>query len=279
MSNWFECVNEQLSSSGIRNISNYVKQSSAATASPIDQFYQALQENLALGTPNALQLNHHLGPLIGVGIVSSTENYFRGVFSQLLMICPTSRSKASSQSINLGSVLWHGSNSLERAAFERTTFSDPEKIADVMKKFFDHPIDQSSPLRGQLNIYSEICELRHCIVHSRGYIQGKNAVALSISSSADDLEVNIGYREVQEIGEVCAGLVRAFNTNLFQLMCERWADSWRRSPFWNSAEENKIFNQLWDVFFSKYDDNKNTISPKFGRVKCRNEVKRQHGLM
>lgn len=279
MSNWKECINEQLSSSGISDITKYVKSATISTSAPIDRFYSSLQKYLTLGNIAALQASPNLGPLVAVGVVAATEDYFRGVFSELLVICPNSRRKSASQAINLGSVLWHRGNVVERAAFERTAFSNPAAISEVLNKFFDYPIDKISPLKGQLDAFHDVCELRHCVVHSSGYIQGKNAVALEIAATGSDLEIDIGYAEVQEIAEVCAGMIRTFNTNMFAIMCERWATSWRNTPFWNTANENALFNTLWKIFYSDIDAKRNALNPVFGPVKCRNEIKREYGLI
>jgi hypothetical protein len=278
VSHWSECVNQQLGSSGIADIHSYVRPCAATTDPPIDVFYRSLDELLKVGTPASITSDPVIGRLIVVGCVSATENYFRNVFSQILKICPTSRKRAAKQTVNFGSVLWHGAADLERGAFEGRAFSDPDTIVEYCQKFVGLEIAKASPLRFHLSHFATICELRHCIVHSDGLIQGNNATSLQMNPSNTRLAVAIGFAQVQEAAAICAGMVRAFNTEFFKLLSTRWAINWRQEPYWASTVEYAEFRKIWSIFYSKLDAVRGALSPHHSVVRCRNLVKREFNI-
>jgi hypothetical protein len=276
VSHWSTSVNEQLGSTGIADISYYVEPLAKKTPSPIDVYYESLQALLSAGNAATLSSNPILGSLIVIGIVSATEDYFRAVFSRILKICPSARKRASDQSINFGSVLWLSQGEVERGALERTPLSDPDAIKRIARSFvaFDIP----GPLAVHLNYFEQICELRHCIVHSAGHIQGKNAISLELPQATDRLRVKVGYSGVQEIASICAGMVRSFNTELFKAMAHRWAIDWRKSPSWDKNNEDHLFQQIWTIFASKSDRSRSAVTPRYGMSICKKRIKQEYGL-
>lgn len=277
MSHWSECINEQLGSTGLDDVKTYTLPVVASATSPIDDFYIALEALLAAGSPEAMGGKSVLGPLLAVGLVSATENYLRGVFSGILKICPVSRKKAAEHAISFGSVLWYGDAGVERSAFEHVAFSSKENIISAARKFISYEL-RSSPLQSHLDYFEEVCELRHCIVHSASYVQGKNAVALELPKSTSKLAINIGYAQLQEIAVVCSGLVRAFNTELFKITAQRWASDWRKGKAWTTSEADQHFKEVWDLFFSKKDKSRAALVPSYQPKQCQREIKKQFGL-
>jgi hypothetical protein len=277
VSHWSECANEQLGSTGIANISSCIAPSTLSSLAPIDSFYGSLTALLAASSANALATNPILGPLITIGIISATEDNVRDTLAGILKVCPLARKKAADQAVNFGSVLWHGQAEIERGAFERTSFADADQIAKVSRAFIGYEM-WAGPLATHLRYFSTVCELRHCIVHSGGFIQGKNALALELAPSGDRLVVSIGYAGVQEIAAVCAGMVRAFNTELFKAIASRWAIDWRRTVSWDPPSENKLFSTIWDLFHSETDSAAGRIALELSKVRCRNNVKAEFGI-
>jgi hypothetical protein len=274
---WAQCVNEQLGSAGIGNVGAFLAVVNHNLSSPIDEFYNALDLLLRAGEPQTLAASPILGPLITIGIISATENYLRGLFAGILKICPAARRKAGDQNINFGSVLWHGTEGLERGAFEKTPFSDIRNIQRATENFLAHNI-RNGPLADQLQYFDTICELRHCIVHSSGQIQGTNAIALGLTRTRNVMRVQIGFGQVQEVGEGCAGFVRSFNTEMFSVLGKRWAIEWRRLPSWRNDEENKIFKRIWELCHSTVDRERGSLSPAYTMVKCRNLIRKEFGI-
>src|SRR4051812_35966295 len=62
-----------------------------AGGSPIDVFYESSAHILTLGQPDQLHASPMLGRLLILGLVTSTEAYFRGILSGVLSICPLAR--------------------------------------------------------------------------------------------------------------------------------------------------------------------------------------------
>jgi len=278
VNSWHQCINEQLGSTGINDIASCVRASLPSASSPIDRFYSSLSELLQAGNQSTLATYPVMGPLLIIGIISATEDYIRDLFSGILRICPLAQKKSADQSVNFGSVLWHGVDDVARGAFERTALSDAKNIIQLADKFIGVDL-KHSPLKTHLKYFEQICELRHCIAHSSGYIQGKNAVALELPRTGQHLTINIGFAQVQEIASVCAGMVRAFNTEFFQVVGGRWGSDWRRMPSWDSERENELFKAVWVLFYSKEDNKRGTISMKYGMIKCRNIIKAENGLI
>lgn len=276
--NWSNAVNQNIGNEKIRDINEYIENISTNTLekSAIDRFYKSTTSILSIARePNYLEENVVMGPLLFIGIISCTENYLREILSEIIHICPICRAESAKQSISLGSVLWHSNNNIERGTFENISFADGDSIQKTCKKFLGYNLDKTGLAYSALEEFDKLCELRHAIVHSNNVIAGKNAIKLSIKPSGNVIKVKILYRELQECAVICTSLVSSINTELFNLMIRRWALDWPRLPLWDIREDNKKFNLIWNMFYSKIDSDRGLITNNISMIKCRNEVKRE----
>lgn len=278
MLNWRSSVNQVVGSERIRDISKYIKYENSSQKSCIDLFYEETQSIMSIATPQLISTTEGLGAFLAVAIVSCTENYFRNAFYRILKLCPQAQSLASSNSINLGSVIWHPSDLVERGAFEHISLASSDSIIQTARKYVGLTIRQNTSVNSILEEFDKVCELRHGIVHSGRVLAGKNAIKLQIPPSTQITKVYIDYANLQEISSVCTTLVVTFNTLLFTEMCERWATSWRRSSFWNPANETVIFKNVWDTFYSVIDAQNGLISANLTYIRCRNKIKKEYNL-
>lgn len=265
---WRNSVNQTVGVARIGDINNYVCVEPAGQSAPIDVFYGSSQDLLRVGTPGFLTANPTTGPLLVVGLVSATENYFRDVFARIIQLCPIAKAAAADQSIQLGSVVWHAGTAVERGAFDHISFADVDKVVSSSKKFTGYQVQKS----GILKEFEKVCELRHSIVHSGAVIAGKNALRLQLPSARGTLRVKVGFDQLQEVGDVCTTLVASVNTELFNEMARRWAIEWPKLPSWNSGQRHSLFKAIWEIFYSTRDATNGSIPTKLSLMKAKNRV-------
>jgi hypothetical protein len=209
-----------------------------------------------------------MGPLLLVGLVSATENYFRDVFAGIIRLCPTAQSKSADHSIKLGSVIWHSGVDVERGAFEHISFASGERLIKSSKEYLAYTLKQTSIV----DEFDKVCELRHGIVHSGAIIAGKNAIRLQLPPTKEPLRITVDFARLQECGSICTTLVASINSELFAELARRWAVVWPKLPSWNSERTHALFRQVWSTFFSAYDHTNGTIPTSLSLMKCKHRV-------
>jgi hypothetical protein len=276
--NWKLSVNQAVGPVQIQDIGNYVHSLSPFSNSPIDRFYKSTRKFLQVGSQNFIAANPFIGPLLLVGIVSSTENYFRDLLSMVIHICPLCKKISADNSIKFGSVLWHKGINIERGALEHISFADHKNIKRQVKKFTGYQIKDNGPSDTVIEEYSKVCELRHGIVHSNLEFAGINAIKLELLNISSPSRIKVEYTELQECASVCTTLVASFNTEFFEEMAKRWAVEWPNSPSWDNQKANIKFREIWNLFHSSIDESEGVIPSQMSVVKCRNRVKRTFNI-
>lgn len=276
---WRTSVNQSVGAERIGDISTYIRGEDRNKNSPIDDFY--LETRLALSAFSSAVANSNgndwTGPLQVIAIVSSTENYFRDLFSRILKMCPDTQKNAASTTVNLGSVMWHTKENISIGAFEHLSFANTETIVSTTNKYVG--IDLRKNLKAILDEFDTVCELRHGIVHSGRVLAGKNGIKLKLPPSVKAAKIAIGFAELQEIAAICTTLVVAYNQLMFEEMCRRWATSWRKASGWCPSKENDYFKEIWSIFFSATDHNNKVIPTSGTWIKCRNAIKKEFNLL
>lgn len=275
--NWRNSINQSTGFQRIANITDYVVGvDNVEYRSAIDRYYKTVRDILDIvKTPDYLEYHPSVGPLLFIGIVSGTENYFRDVMSETIRICPISQAKSSAQSINLGSVIWHAGCNVERGSFENISLADSDMIRNTCRKYIDFDINKTGSTSSALDEFDKICELRHGIVHSSSIVAGKNAIRLGIKGSIHTVKIAIGYKQLQECAAICTFLVSSFNTELFNILMKRWAIDWPKLPSWIPANDNRTFDMIWNLFFSQIDNGNSTIPHVLSRLECRKNVNKE----
>lgn len=276
---WKDSVNQAIGSARITNISAYSNAVGSLNGNPIDRFYESLRNLNTIGTTQFLASHPSIGPLIFLGHISATENYLREIFAFILRSCGVAKKAAADHGVKWGSILWHRSGTIEMAAFEHLSFAGEAEIKKACKNFLSFQINDASPLASPLSEFNQLCELRHSVVHSNGYLAGKNAIALNLPPVTGLLQVRMDYPQLQEAAWICTSLVTSFNAELFTLMANRWAREWRRMPDWNATDEDRLFEEIFNEFRSATDRTNNTIPHLLSHDQCREDVKRDLGLV
>lgn len=274
---WENSVNRISGSATINNINDYIKQVNHSD-SPIDIFYSNTMDIIRVANPTFLEEHSTMGPLLLVGLVSATENFFRDILSKIILLCPIAKSCASDQVINLGSVVWHNGQNVGRGAFEHISFANSDAIAKAFRSFIKYEINSKAHLKTVLEAFDKVCELRHGIVHSNSIIAGKNALKLGLQPTGQAMKISIGYNELQECASVCTTVVTTFNAECFTELVRRWAVEWRRYGVIEDSHRNELFKKIWNCFYSKFDSQNNLIRDKLTLIKCRNIVRRHFNI-
>lgn len=272
MIDWKKSVSACASTVVIRDITSYVSVS-PESKSPIDNFYAQRNELLMPITLDYANSNPSIPPLILVGLISSTENYFREIFAGIITICPKAKQKSANKSLNLATA-WIGFGEMEKGAFENTSFSDSKAIKKNLVDLVGINISNSNQISTPLNEFGKLCELRHAIVHSSGLLAGKNAVNLELPNSRNSLKIKVEYSELQEAADVCTALVCAVNIELFINIATKWLKEWPRTPAYQGHNQNHLFKKVWSLFFSEIDQNSQLISEPLSQIKARNQITR-----
>ncbi|MDQ8189253.1 hypothetical protein [Roseibacillus persicicus] len=250
---------------------NFLTESSGSQGSAIDDFYSSRTAIIKEGNREVLGRAPFLGPLLLVGLISATEYFLRRVISECIDLCETSKKSASSANLKLGSALWHGGGGVSKGAMEHISLADVNSVRKQIRDFLGHDIKPNSDSWAALMEFGKICELRHGIVHSNGWLPGINAVNLGfpISGLGEAPPIKVGVSELQESAEVCSALVASINNELFELIAGRWASAW------SHKHDAKKFNKLWVIFHSEFDEKNGLIENSLTRVRCRNLLKRE----
>ncbi|TMO70144.1 hypothetical protein CWC17_18770 [Pseudoalteromonas sp. S3785] len=270
MTDWKKSVSACASTVTIGDISNYINPSAVAS-SPIDNFYIERNKLLSSISPNYATLNPSIPPLVLVGLISLTENYFREILAGIVKICPKAKQKSATKSLNLATA-WIGFGEMEKGAFENTSFSDPKAVKKSLNELIGVNVTNINQIAAPLEEFGKLCELRHAIVHSAGLLAGKNAIKLELPSSRNSLRIKVGYSELQESAEVCSSLVCAVNLELFVNMANKWLNEWPRTPAYRDQNLNILFKKIWGLFYSEFDERNGLISESLTQIKARNLI-------
>jgi len=272
MDDWKKSVSACASTVTIRNISNYVE-AFGDSNSPIDSFYGGRNELLRSISPSYAIANPSIPPLVLVGLISLTENYFREILAGVICICPKAKQKSANKSVNLATA-WFGFGEMEKGAFENTSFSDPKTVKKNLNDLTGVNVSNSNQISTPLEEFGRLCELRHAIVHSAGLLAGKNAVKLELPNSRNSTKVKIGYSEIQEAAEICTALVCAVNLELFINTSAKWLNEWPRTPAYRGQNSNALFKKVWILFYSHFDGSNGLITGSLTQIKAKNQIVR-----
>lgn len=272
MVDWKKSVSACASTVTIGDISKYVKPSSE-TNSPIDSFYIERNKLLSSVSSEYATSNPSMPPLVLVGLISLTENYFREILAGIVTICPKAKQKSATKSLNLATA-WIGFGELEKGAFENTSFSDPKIVKKNLNDLVDVNITNINQIAAPLEEFGKLCELRHAIVHSAGLLAGKNAVKLELPSSRNSVRIKIGFSELQESAAICSSLVCAVNLELFVNMAAKWLNEWPKTPAYRGENLNMLFRKIWGLFYSEFDEKNGLISDSLTQIRARNLIVR-----
>jgi len=228
-----------------------------ANLSPIDHFFVNAAEINTVMLPG---LSPVLGNLIILGYISAIESYFRALFRRVIFIDSISKGSCEKKQLTYGAVMSIDSKTLPEALFEDISFAGKKNILTSVKEFLGVNIQESSmsaDLRTTLDQFSEICELRHCIVHRFGKFGSKNAINLGLDKYLGHVEkpIKCDFVTLQHLVPVCHNTARIMNNFLFEKILTRLIiDSNIKivNPIWtwDYQRDKALWKSYFDSFYS-----------------------------
>lgn len=235
--------------------------------SPVDSFFTNATEinRLFTGTPSQI-----LGNLIILGYVSAIESYFRALFRKLILIDPISMNACEKKQISYGAVMSNKEKMLPEALFEDISFAGKKNIITSVNTFLNLNIQESSlpaALSETLNQFSEICELRHCIVHRFGKFGSKNAITLGLTKYLNHVEkpIKCDFNMLQTLVTICQNTVRISNNLLYERVMNRLIldGNTKKTDIiwtWDYTSDKKLFTKYYKTFYSRTNPPRDNLS-------------------
>jgi hypothetical protein len=274
---WQEAANQFLGSVSPVSTLNFVRSAAPRAVNPIDHFIERRRSLLSFLSANLQTYPDYLGGYILVALISETEEYVKSVLAGILSICPTSKRKASSATVSFASVSWGGIEGLPRSLFDHKSLADADSIKKSLATI-GCDVKAGSSIATPLQEYDHLCELRHAVVHTGSFVTGKNAVVLDLPSNSSGFRVFVDIPQIQEAAHIVSSLVYAINSELFELVCGRWAVEWRRSGSWNTKREKQLFARIWQLFVSQHEPGRDRAGSLMSKTICRNRILSQFGI-
>lgn len=191
--------------------------------------------------------------LMVVGVISAAEFYFRSIMGRMIQICPICARHAESAQVPIGAFGYYGDTDycFALGAMEHESLADAERVATNIKKLTGFNINGDSSVVAALAGYELLCELRHCVVHARGFVglKGSRAMGLKQRHLSKVLMQQQGALELLKLSH---NAIRAVNRCLLDSLVNRWIDRDILSGDW--ARDREAFEGVWQSFSLNGED-------------------------
>jgi len=225
-------------------------ETSPSQRNPIDQFYNVCTEYVKLTKPEIFCDFPDLSRLLLMGFVSAVEEYLRGIFSEILSVCPMSKEHASEKMIRFGAIEYYSNSKIAIGLFDSSSFASSSEIIKRTRELLGVDINSDPSVKAALDEFEKVCHLRHCAIHGGGILNGHNAKELSLEKSYVNRLLRFDITAIQECLSVCYSFVRAFNSFISKKILSRLMGQVIKG-YWDI--EKDLFKSLIDVFYSKED--------------------------
>lgn len=191
--------------------------------------------------------------LLVLGVISSAEFYFRRILSEVARVCPLCVTQTEPITIPSGSVAFYGDSDFSSviAAFEHESLADSKKISGEIRRFAGFQCGDGSSMKKALEDFELLCELRHCFVHSRGFVGLKAMRALGEKRRGPH-KILVKQQQALDFIKLAHNAVRAVNHFLSNEVLNRWIDRDVLSGNWKS--DKQLFESFWRIFAKPGED-------------------------
>lgn len=246
----FVCLPEQAVT---LSVADCLADHKVAQVSPIDDFNGITMPLVKLGTREFVEGDPARGRLLLLGLVGGTEHYFRSVLAGLVSVCPVCQASSASEMVPLSAIVYYSPDRVSHGLLEGASLSGKDSVINKTKKLTGIEIKPGSSLSAALAEFDKLCELRHASVHSRGELQVKNLLKLSMSPSSGEQQktVEIDQGTFQTAVAVCKTAVRAYNRHVFSGIIEQWIGRPVFEGAWDKDRDR--FTRLFNLFVSRED--------------------------
>ncbi|MBK9475104.1 MAG: hypothetical protein IPL94_02395 [Tetrasphaera sp.] len=164
-----------------------------------------------------------LADQILLGYVGISELYFRRILSSLAELCAETRARVATKKISFGSIDHYSPGRLTLALSEDSSYSDGESVKSLLKKDIGLSEDSIRGLQDRLADFSVVCQLRHAIVHSGGFVNFRVAQQIGAVRVPRDAVITLGFAELEMAAAACLSLVRSVNQEVARELV--WRDT------------------------------------------------------
>lgn len=219
-------------------------------ASPIDDYFRYIKVIAKTTRAREVHEDEELLKYLILSTVSAVEYYVRSVLANCVTVCPKCREWAAEQQLSLGSANYYNKASLGYALLEGAALSSFKEIKGKTNKITGVDISNGSSLDAALNSFNNVCQIRHAIVHSRGFLSGKNIRDLKLDQEMKKW-VFVDIWKFQWAVASANNVVRAYNRTIFEELLQRWISRGVLEGEWH--RDKKLFTDLFQVFYSCED--------------------------
>lgn len=225
-------------------------------SSAIDRAFSALLLITRLAADAGPNWDPQHGLILSSSVVAVAEDYFRSVLTEVVSACAHCAGRVKPLETRMEFVFNGSISDAVRGMLDRESFSSSATVKTWAKKIAGANFSSHRSLNVALEEFERVCHIRHCAVHSGGYVSAHNAQVLGvqpgtwISFSAPDA--------IYEIVAVVTATIRSFNQGLFEIVLGRWLDTGELTGAW--AVDKQKFTMLWDTFRSERDIESSQLS-------------------
>ena len=185
--------------------------------------------------------------LLTIGVISAVEFYLRNVFGAVPAICPIARRHVEMTPIHAGATEFYKDSSMPHllSGFDGESLADGKRIRAASEKFCGIKLSDDASVNKVIDDFDRMCELRHCLIHSRGYVGLKASNALRLSSRSPH-KILMDRAQVFEVLKISHNVVRGVNRFVAEQVADRWVDQGVLSGNW--AEDKLAFTAFFRFF-------------------------------
>ncbi|MDS7930888.1 hypothetical protein RMB13_15705 [Acinetobacter sp. V102_4] len=232
--------------------------------SPIDIFIK--KNKYYLIKLGALERDHLIDPsniedidiynLFLLGLVSNVESYYRRAIRKVILIDERSYNSSMEEQLTYAAALHHNVDLLPEALLEGCSFISYENIKNTVNTYINIGVNKQKPEQRELiqclEMFEQLCHLRHCIVHRAGLLGSKNAIKLGIDKHKSFFEkpiiLNLSF--LQEASFICLNSVKTFNDFAFNSLIHRYIDDNKSEISWDYRRDKVWFLKYYKLFES-----------------------------
>lgn len=232
--------------------------------SPIDRAFGGLVVVTQIAAQHELDWQSQHGLMLSASAVAVAEDYFRTILTDSVVTCPVCLGRVSGLSTRMEFVRSGSVADALRAALDHSSLSSRDGVREWTKTLTGLDIGNATAVGRALKEYELVCHVRHCAVHSGGYVGAHNAAVLGVPAGSWISFSAPGA--VHSIVAVITRTVRAFNQSLFEHILGQWIDAGILQGDWSA--DRVPFSALWQSFSSRTDAESARLSnePGFHRT-------------
>lgn len=191
-----------------------------------------------------------------LGMVSNVESYFRRIIRKVILIDSQAYNSSLEEQLTYAAALHHDESLLPEALLEHCSFISYDNIKNTVKTYLDIGINKQIPEQREmvtcLEMFEQLCHLRHCIVHRAGLLGSKNAIKLGLDKHKSFFEkpINLSHSFLQQASAICLNCVKTFNGFAFNQLINRYIIANKTQISWDYRSDKKWFVKYYNLFES-----------------------------